>query len=400
MVKMVEKMEGGGNKHIDVLDGIRAIAIIVIVWFHFWQQTWITPYIHFDNSITKYVGITESHLHYFIRYGAVFVDVLILLSAICNLYPYARSIMFQEKWPDMKQFYLKRMIRIFPSYYFCIIIMIIFAVVQNKYTDTGFMWKDIISHLTFTSVLSSDTYLGTMLNGALWTVQVEVLYYILIPFLAKAFRKAPWITCIMLWGCSIVSSNFILYQKADNIRGWSNYFLCYAGLYANGMLICLFYLTVKSKMAENKYTQILALLFAFGSIGCFVRLLKSFDNQDLPTMQLITRFYLMWINTVFILAVMFISTNLKGIFNNKYLKFVSIVSYNLYIWHQVVAVKCKEFRIPYWEGDTPPNITGDVAWQRQYQVIILILTVIVSVGLTYGFELPIARYLRKKLHIK
>lgn len=395
---MNEKLEI--EKHIDVLDGIRAIAILLIVWFHFWEQTWITPYLDFNNSFTKYFGITEIHLHLFVRFGAVFVDMLILLSAICNLYPYARAIMLQEKWPDMRQFYLKRMIRIFPSYYLCILVMIIFAVAQNKYSDTGFMLKDIITHLTFTSVLSSDTYLNTSMNGVLWTVQVEVIYYLLIPFIAKAFRKAPWVTCIVLWGCGIVSANFILYQKADNIRAWSNYFLSYAGFYASGMLICMYYLSIRRKAADNKYTQILATLLAVGCIGMLIRLLQSFFDQDLPTMQLTTRFQLMLIYSVLVMALMFVSNSLQKALCNKFFKFVSVVSYNLYIWHQVVAMKCKEFRIPYWEGDTPPNITGDVVWQRQYQVIILILTVIVSVVLTYGFELPVARYLRKKLHIK
>ena len=38
------------EKHIAVLDGIRAIAVVMVVWFHFWQQTWLTPYINFDNN--------------------------------------------------------------------------------------------------------------------------------------------------------------------------------------------------------------------------------------------------------------------------------------------------------------------------------------------------------------
>ena len=31
--------------HIGVLDGIRALAVLVVVWFHFWQQSWIMPHI-------------------------------------------------------------------------------------------------------------------------------------------------------------------------------------------------------------------------------------------------------------------------------------------------------------------------------------------------------------------
>ncbi|MBQ7776831.1 MAG: acyltransferase [Lachnospiraceae bacterium] len=233
------------EKHIDILDGIRAIAVVMVVWFHFWQQTWLTPYVTFDNHITRYLGLTEIPLHTMVRYGGNFVDVLILISAICNLYPYARSILLQEKWPDTKQFYLKRAIRILPSYYLCIMIMLIFALAEHKYTDTTFMWKDILMHLSFTAVLDKDVYLRTALNGVLWTVQVEVIYYILIPWIAKAFRRFPLLTCITLWGTGFVTCNYILYQKSDQVSSYLNYFLTFAGFYANGMLICMIYLTLK-----------------------------------------------------------------------------------------------------------------------------------------------------------
>ena len=31
------------DKHIAVLDGLREISLIIIVWLHFWEQTWLTP---------------------------------------------------------------------------------------------------------------------------------------------------------------------------------------------------------------------------------------------------------------------------------------------------------------------------------------------------------------------
>lgn len=79
------------ENRIGVLDGIRAIAIGMVVWFHFWQQTWLTPYLRIPTEYTKYIGITEINLAGWVRYGFIFVDMMILLSAFCNFYPYARS---------------------------------------------------------------------------------------------------------------------------------------------------------------------------------------------------------------------------------------------------------------------------------------------------------------------
>ena len=59
------------------------------------------------TEYTKYIGITEINLAGWVRYGFIFVDMMILLSAFCNFYPYARSIVLGEDWPDTKTFYRK-----------------------------------------------------------------------------------------------------------------------------------------------------------------------------------------------------------------------------------------------------------------------------------------------------
>lgn len=41
---------------------------------------------------------------------------------ILQFYPYARSIVLGEDWPDTKTFYRKRAARILPSYYFMLAI--------------------------------------------------------------------------------------------------------------------------------------------------------------------------------------------------------------------------------------------------------------------------------------
>ncbi len=385
------------DKYIGVIDGLRSIAIIFIVWLHFWQQTWLTPYISFDNRWTKYIGITESHLHVYVRQGAVFVDLMILISVICNLWPYARALVLKEPWPDTKTFYKKRAIRILPSYYLCIGIMFAAALIQNKYAASAVMWEDILTRLTFTSMWKDDWYLGTQLNGVLWTVQVEVWIYLVMPLFAKMFRRFPVITCGSLWLLGVISTNVILYQFPDRIRGWANYPLTYAGFLPCGMLVCLCYAMIKKAGAENKYTQIFAALIAFGSLLAFNRTIELFAGQDTEYMHIAGRFERMLIFSVMTLALMLAGPVIGKVFSNKLFRWISAISYNLYIWHQVIAFWCKEYRLPYWEGDTPPNMLGDTAWCWKYQIIILVLSVVTAVVLTYGFEKPAAKYLQKKL---
>ena len=67
------------HNRIDILDGIRAIAVLIVVWFHFWQQSWLMPI------------AGDFNIDWIPRNGALLVDMLILLSGFCLFLPYAKS---------------------------------------------------------------------------------------------------------------------------------------------------------------------------------------------------------------------------------------------------------------------------------------------------------------------
>lgn len=390
--------ENAVEKHIGVLDGIRAISIILIVWYHFWQQTWLTPYINFDNKWTKYLGITSIELASYVRYGFIFVDMLVLLSAFCNFYPYARAIVLCEEWPDTKEFYFKRAIRIFPSYFLSIfIVLFVFVLPENAYDNTAFMWKDILTKLTFTSGFFKDTVLLSKLNSVLWTVQIEVLYYILIPWLAKLFRRFPGITYVGLMLVNIVSINYILYHCEGMENLYVNHMLTFAGIYANGMLFSVLYVIWKKYGKENRFTGLAFTVLSFCCIVWFRNILLQYGT-DVSTfvVQLKTRIGQSFLFSGFIFFTACACNWYQKILSNKLMRFVCAISYNLYIWHQFIAVKLKQYKIPYWYGENPPNMTGDKLWQWKYQILIIVVSVGVAVLFTYGFEIPLRKFFERK----
>ena len=50
-----------------------------------------------------------------------------------------------------------------------------------------------------------DTYYWTSLNAALWTVAVEMQFYLLFPLLARAFGKRPALTFSLMTLAALVS---------------------------------------------------------------------------------------------------------------------------------------------------------------------------------------------------
>lgn len=381
------------DKHIDVLDGVRAAAVGLVAWFHFWQQSWLTPRITFPAVIAEYTGMRGINIEGYVRYGFQFVDMLILLSAFCNFYPYARSILLKEPWQDAKTFYKKRAARILPSYYLSLLLIIVISVAEGSFRADAFFWKDLVTHLTCTAPFFPDTYIGSRFSGVLWTLQIEVLYYILMPWLAKLFRKAPVLTCAALWTCGIVSSNEIVFHHADQIRVLGNHMLTFAGCYANGMLLAMLYITLKEKCVENSYTQLAASVAVIGCMFCLSGMMKQLGTGELQVIQLQQRFGLSLLFSCFLLALPFACKAIRFLFANKLMKFLAGISYNFYIWHQYIAVKLKTLHIPYWEGEKPPNMTGDKVWMWKYQLLIVAVSLIVAAVLTYGFEKPVAKRL-------
>ena len=185
------------TKYIKALDGIRALAIMIIVWYHIWQQSWLNP------------QIGNSNLYFIPRYGFLLVDMMILLSSVCLFIPYARAMVYRDNIPDTKKFYIKRIARIFPSYYVSMIVAFVFLVLFQEYWFNSFFIKDTLMHIFFVNNWSIDTLLYSNYMIVLWTVAVEVQFYLIFPFIAKKFTKKPIMTYIIMMIIGIIGTFII-----------------------------------------------------------------------------------------------------------------------------------------------------------------------------------------------
>ena len=75
--------------------------------------------------------------------------------------------------------------------------------------------------------------------------------------------------------------------------------------------------------------------------------------------------------------------------------FLSSISFQFYIYHQLLAVKLKEWNIPYSAYDMPQ--ADDPAWRLPYTLLCFAAAFLVATAVTYLFERPIARALRKRI---
>lgn len=367
--------------HIGVLDGIRALAVLVVVWFHFWQQSWIMPH------------IGDVSLGWIPRTGYLMVDMMIFMSGFCLFLPYARKMVYGERAQSVSEFYVKRAARILPSYYIAVAVALVFALAMGAYASNQNMLKDLFAHIFLVHNFFPETYVMTQLNGVLWTVAVEAQFYLFFPLYAKAFQKKPILTYLGMIAIGL-SSSYLIGQNFDTINQslYVNHVLTFAGVYANGLLAAWLYMVITKNRKRKTVEGVAGMVTACACVYVYYLLttqLQASDNGQ--KWQVENRFLLSLLFMVFVLAVIFSARWFRKIFDNRIMVFLAGISYNLYIWHQYIAVKLKEFRIPFWEGDTPPNQSGDTVWQWQYMILCIILSLLVATAMTYLVERPLAK---------
>lgn len=381
------KHTGYDTKHIPVLDGLRAVAILIVVWYHFWQQSWLMPI------------VGDFNLDWLPRNGAILVDFMILLSGFCLFLPYAREMVYGEKAPGVLNFYKKRVARIMPSYYISILIVLFcFALPLGEYASGTAFWKDFVPHLFFVHNFFPEAHIYTHLNGALWTVAVEVQFYLLFPLLARFFQKKPVLTYTGMAAIGLLSSHWISKQYDTlNQSMYVNHTLTFFSVFANGMLGAWAYVSINRERIRSKAEETLFFLLAIGGM-CLFKVMCQHRSQYINSTrwQVDYRFLLSLLFLLILFSVIMSQRYWGPLLGNRFMRFLAGISFNLYICHQYISVKLKEFRIPYWEGDTPPNQLGDKPWMWKYLLLCIVVSFVVAVLMTYLVEKPLAKLILKE----
>src|SRR5258708_17433605 len=98
------------KNHLLALDGVRAIACLLVIMFH------VTLLTH-NRSLWEPSGNKQLVLAAVLNFGQSGVILFFLLSSFLLFLPFAKALLFDEKWPSISRFYMRRLFRIVPGYY-------------------------------------------------------------------------------------------------------------------------------------------------------------------------------------------------------------------------------------------------------------------------------------------
>lgn len=368
-------------------DFLRVFCVFMIGWYHIWQQSWLTPRLR--------LGGFTLDVYPWVRAGYMFVDLMLLLSGFLLYLPWAGG-----NPPATRDYLLRRARRILPGYWLALAVMLAFAVTAPDFDRPLLLAKDVGAHLAFVHNLFRFSYTQTRLNAVLWTLAVEVQFYLLLPALAPVFRRRPLLCWAAMTGMAL-SFRYLWTARMPDTTMFVNRLPNMLDLYADGMLAA--HLYAKLAKREDHRAMIAALgtllcgLGAWGALHIIKRQALSYgDYEALRLGQLTRRLPLGLCGAAFLLGGSLSFAPVRRALSNRPLRFLGGVSFSFYIWHQWLAVRLKQWRIPPYQSAADPNQAGEMPWQLHYTLLCFAAALLLAVLIHQFIEKPVARWMDRR----
>ena len=296
---------------------------------------------------------------------------------------------------EIKQFYLRRIFRIWPLYYF-IIIVGFFILPQYSCFHISYLQKDFESHfygnlflyLIILPNLAYSMFSAVPNIGQVWSIGIEEQFYILWPLIiAKSKNIIKTLVYIMI-GLILLKIGILVLGFFVHDATW--------------------YISLKKFVAMSKFE-----CMALGGIGAVMLFnkhvfLKYFLNKQLLSLSLILIPCLIFLTPpsiqdgihlaysfLFLVIIIHVSAGkVKLNLENDVLNYLGKISYGIYMYHFMVIPfvlwLCKRYLI----------VDSEVLMNIIIYTLTILLTIIVS-GLSYKFfELPFIKMKSKYSPIK
>jgi peptidoglycan/LPS O-acetylase OafA/YrhL len=180
------------------LDGLRGIAASMVVIHHAFTANIVKGLDHLG------IQVLSDFFKYFTQSG---VDLFFVLSGVVLLRPYLR----RQREFKVGDYFVRRIKRIYPPYFFAVLFAAFVVWFNNQYATwynvqgmhAQFSWLETLKELV---IINFD---GVYYNLAWWSLQIEILFYLVAPlivFIFLAQKKAgPWRMVVSICATLIVA---------------------------------------------------------------------------------------------------------------------------------------------------------------------------------------------------
>lgn len=298
------------RKYFPALDGLRALSIVSVIWYHVpeLRPLWRTGYlgVHLFFVISGFL-ITTLLLREKARRGSI----------------------------SLKNFYIRRTLRIFPAYYLTLGLYLIacYSVPALRETALGNYIHNLPSFLTYTSNWFVDPWApGLVVFVPAWSLATEEQFYLFWPWivaLTRSVRIPVVVMSLLIIGSQLVK---VAFGYQFFLSGHSLPVVILNSVSTAICLGCLLAITLDSPKAFGIARRILGAPWSapvFFGLMLFVATVPNDDTLHVGRMLWIVAAMTLAVGSFTIAPATYISTLLT----NRPIRYLGTISYGLYLYH-------------------------------------------------------------------
>ena len=301
-----------GSSWIPEIDGLRFVAIALVVLFHLSAEVIAKSGVGFTTE-NWYAG-----LFVFFGRGDIGVRIFFVISGFILGRPFARHYLLGHAKPSLRSYYLRRLTRLEPPYLInitvCAIAIVLYAHVPVRKVLPNFAASAVYLHGFF-------FHDGAVINPVAWTLEMEVQFYLLVPLLTLIFAvRNRWLRRVGIGAACIAipaALELFVFGKISGhshfwatIGWWLQYFLA-------GMLLSDIYVTQMPAWPKSWVWDVVS-----GAAWCLL-LFTGYERLYVIEPLLIA----------FAFVGAFRGVLLHRILTIEWLAIIGGMCYSIYLWH-------------------------------------------------------------------
>ena len=357
------------SSHVPVLDAIRGLAVLLVLIYHFFS-----PYIKI------------------LHIGWIGVDMFFVLSGFL-----ITGILYdsKEKPRYFKNFYLKRVLRIFPLYYmslFVILILLPFLMPTEEIKGYEYITKNQFFFWTYLQNWMASFDLlwpkGTLVSH-FWSLAIEEQFYIFWPFLIYFLpnKSLVWISLVVVILAFSTRFVFVLTDQ-PTLANYVNTIARIDGL-ALGAITAI--LMRRNQAILSKYV-----LSIFGAASLML-VIVFFQARSLSFYNPVIQLYGFSVIAIFFASFLVISLSdlklIKHLVDLKIFRIFGKYSYGLYVYHVFLLTLFLPVLSAYLQG----FLASESQTMLMARILLLLMTFLVAYVSFHFFEARLLK-LKKLLH--
>jgi peptidoglycan/LPS O-acetylase OafA/YrhL len=356
---VTETSPGTSKNYIPQLDGIRGLAILLVVSFH-------------------YFGTFS-----LFSFGWSGVDLFFVLSGYLIT---SRLVAMEERDNHFLQFYKNRALRIMPIYYATFFAFFIgYHLLVSRQNLPGFSFYD-KNWAGFVFFFQNWSFIewGDLKENHLqhfWSLAIEEQFYLVWPFILYKFRKNEYFfKAIAIIIISIIITRVWLFMKYSDYMDYPHFYyntFCRMDAFLLGGVLFLLQQKDRAKQLVNYFYAGTIILIA----GIIYSGHATISNPFISTIGY-TLIALMYAGLIYS-AITHSSQFVTKIFNFRWLKFIGKISYGLYIFHWII-LRFLEPKLSIWTSEYLKISTESSHWWSLSGC--LLISFILSVVSFFYFE--------------